>query len=75
MRRECAAELTPRIANSDEERTRIDEARFQLTNYGSVLQVIGVAVVMPTAAFAIYVLSSPAGAPPFWQVMLLGLIG
>jgi len=31
-----------------------------------VLQVLGVAVAMPLAAFVIYVLSTKAGAPPFW---------
>lgn len=47
-----------------------------------VLQVLGVAVVMPTTAFVIYVLSTPAGAPPFWRVqdrmegfVTLGLLG
>lgn len=33
-----------------------------------VLQVVGVAVAMPLATFMIYVLSTDAGAPPFWQV-------
>lgn len=32
------------------------------------LQVIGVALVMPAATFAIYVYSTDAGAPPFWEV-------
>ncbi|GAA0710818.1 hypothetical protein GCM10009105_12290 [Dokdonella soli] len=32
-----------------------------------VLQVLGVAVAMPLATYAIYVLSTDAGAPPFWQ--------
>ncbi|GHE38866.1 hypothetical protein GCM10007167_21190 [Vulcaniibacterium thermophilum] len=32
------------------------------------LQVLGVAVAMPVSTFAIYVLSTDAGAPPFWQV-------
>ena len=42
-----------------------------------VLQVLGVAVVMPTAAFVIYVLSTPSGAPPFWQVQdrMVGFAG
>jgi hypothetical protein len=31
-----------------------------------VLQVLGVAVAMPLATFVIYVLSTKAGAPPFW---------
>ena len=33
-----------------------------------VLQVAGVGVAMPLATLAIYQLSTPAGAPPFWQV-------
>lgn len=33
-----------------------------------VLQVLGVAVAMPLGTFVIYVLSTSAGAPPFWQV-------
>ena len=33
-----------------------------------VLQVLGVALVMPISTFAMYVLSTNAGAPPFWQV-------
>src|SRR5690348_2017135 len=32
-----------------------------------VLQVFGVAIAMPVATFIIYVLSTKAGAPPFWQ--------
>ncbi len=32
-----------------------------------VLQVLGVGLAMPLATYAIYVLSTPAGAPPFWQ--------
>ena len=32
-----------------------------------MLQVLGVAVAMPIGAFAIYVLSTQAGAPPFWE--------
>lgn len=32
------------------------------------LQVLAVAVAMPLTSFAIYVLSTDAGAPPFWQV-------
>jgi len=32
------------------------------------LQVLAVALVMPLTSFAIYVLSTDAGAPPFWQV-------
>jgi hypothetical protein len=35
-----------------------------------VLQVIGVAVSIPIAAFFIYTLSTPHGAPPFWTVPL-----
>ena len=31
------------------------------------LQVLGVALVMPVSTFAIYVLSTKAGAPPFWE--------
>jgi len=34
-----------------------------------VLQVSGVALAMPLATFAIYVLSTPAGEPPFWHDM------
>ena len=33
-----------------------------------VLQVAGVGLSMPAGTFAIYLLSTPAGAPPFWQV-------
>ena len=33
-----------------------------------VLQVLGVALAMPIATFVIYVLSTDAGAPPFWEV-------
>ncbi len=33
-----------------------------------VLQVLGVAVAMPVATYTIYVLSTDAGAPPFWEV-------
>jgi len=33
-----------------------------------VLQVLGVALAMPLATFVIYVLSTKAGAPPFWEV-------
>ncbi|MET0230649.1 MAG: histidine kinase [Rhodanobacteraceae bacterium] len=33
-----------------------------------VLQVVGVAVAMPLGTFAIYVLSTAPGAPPFWEV-------
>lgn len=33
-----------------------------------VLQVVGVAIAMPLATLAIYVYSTKAGAPPFWQV-------
>lgn len=33
-----------------------------------VLQVLAVAVAMPLATYVIYVLSTPAGAPPFWEV-------
>ena len=32
-----------------------------------VLQVLGVAIAMPLATYAIYVLSTEAGAPPFWN--------
>jgi two-component sensor histidine kinase len=32
-----------------------------------VLQVMGVAVAMPLATFAIYLISTESGAPPFWQ--------
>jgi len=32
-----------------------------------VLQVVGVAIAMPLSTYAIYVLSTDAGAPPFWQ--------
>lgn len=32
------------------------------------LQVLGVGLVMPMATFAVYVLSTDAGAPPFWRV-------
>ncbi|MBK8727032.1 MAG: histidine kinase [Holophagaceae bacterium] len=32
------------------------------------LQVLGVALVMPLGTYLIYILSTPAGAPPFWQV-------
>jgi len=32
-----------------------------------VLQVLGVAIAMPVATFAIYVMSTQAGAPPFWE--------
>jgi len=35
-----------------------------------VLQVLGVAVAMPLGTYVIYVLSTAAGAPPFWQVQL-----
>jgi signal transduction histidine kinase len=35
-----------------------------------VLQVVGVAVAMPVGTYVIYVLSTAAGAPPFWQVQL-----
>jgi Histidine kinase len=31
------------------------------------LQVVAVALAMPVSVFAIYVASTPAGAPPFWQ--------
>ena len=47
-----------------------------------VLQVLGVAVVMPAATFMIYMLSTPDGAPRFWNVpermegfMTLGVLG
>ena len=42
-----------------------------------VLQVLGVGLAMPLATYAIYVLSTPAGAPPFWQVQdrLEGFMG
>ena len=33
-----------------------------------VLQVVSVGLAMPTTTFLIYVLSTDAGAPPFWQV-------
>jgi hypothetical protein len=33
-----------------------------------VLQVVGVGVAMPLSACAIYLLSTPTGAPPFWRV-------
>jgi hypothetical protein len=33
-----------------------------------VLQVVGVAASMPIATFVIYMLSTDAGAPPFWEV-------
>ena len=33
-----------------------------------VLQVVGVAIAMPLGTFAIYVLSTAPGAPPFWEV-------
>ena len=33
-----------------------------------VLQVLGVALVIPLSTFVIYVLSTDAGAPPFWEV-------
>jgi hypothetical protein len=33
-----------------------------------VLQVLGVALAMPVATFVIYVFSTDAGAPPFWEV-------
>jgi two-component sensor histidine kinase len=33
-----------------------------------VLQVLGVAIAMPVTTFVIYVLSTQAGAPPFWEV-------
>ena len=33
-----------------------------------VLQVLGVAIAMPVATYFIYVLSTDAGAPPFWDV-------
>ncbi|HEX5124872.1 MAG TPA: sensor histidine kinase, partial [Rhodanobacteraceae bacterium] len=33
-----------------------------------VLQVLGVMIAMPLGTFAIYTLSTAAGAPPFWQV-------
>jgi signal transduction histidine kinase len=33
-----------------------------------VLQVVGVALAMPIGTFFIYVLSTPPGAPPFWEV-------
>ena len=41
------------------------------------LQVIAVAIAMPTATFVIYVLSTNAGAPPFWHVAdrLEGFVG
>jgi two-component sensor histidine kinase len=32
-----------------------------------VLQVVGVAIAMPVTTFVIYVLSTKAGAPPFWE--------
>src|SRR5690242_7164421 len=33
-----------------------------------VLQVVGVALAMPLGTFAIYVMSTAPGAPPFWEV-------
>src|SRR5262249_28431938 len=33
-----------------------------------VLQVLAVAIAMPSTTFVIYVLSTQAGAPPFWKV-------
>jgi signal transduction histidine kinase len=33
-----------------------------------VLQVVGVAIAMPLGTFAIYMLSTAPGAPPFWEV-------
>ncbi len=33
-----------------------------------VLQVLGVAIVMPLGTYVIYVVSTAAGAPPFWRV-------
>jgi two-component sensor histidine kinase len=41
-----------------------------------VLQVLGVALAMPLSTFVIYVLSTDAGAPPFWQVedRLIGFV-
>ncbi len=33
-----------------------------------VLQVVGVAIAMPLGTFAIYVISTAPGAPPFWEV-------
>lgn len=33
-----------------------------------VLQVVAVALSIPLVTFAIYVITTPAGAPPFWQV-------
>ena len=42
-----------------------------------VLQVLGVAVVIPVTAFVIYMYSTPAGAPPFWEVRdrMVGFVG
>jgi two-component sensor histidine kinase len=41
-----------------------------------VLQVLGVAIALPLATFVIYVLSTDAGAPPFWRVQdrLIGFV-
>jgi signal transduction histidine kinase len=40
------------------------------------LQLLGVALSMPLATLAIYLISTPAGAPPFWQVQdrLIGFL-
>lgn len=41
------------------------------------LQVLGVAIAVPAFMFLVYVLSTPAGSPPFWRVQdrLMGFLG